>query len=133
MITWVLGTVVFCLGIVAIFGLVFGALHIEYVVRRHQSHRQRASGGPHEHETAAGGQDPGEAPAAPARLLLELSDTQRRILEHCESPRTMAELMEHIGLSHRTHFRRQHLDRCSKLGCSAFATQIRRGIRSRAT
>lgn len=50
-----------------------------------------------------------QVPTAP-RLLLELTDTQRRILEHCEAPRTMAELMEHIGLSHRTHFRRQHLD-----------------------
>ena len=40
---------------------------------------------------------------------LRLSARQRAILEACDVPRSLAELMERAGVSHRSHFRRKHL------------------------
>ena len=42
-------------------------------------------------------------------VLTNLTDDQRRIITLCEVPRTQAELMREIGLSHRTFFRRKRL------------------------
>ena len=41
--------------------------------------------------------------------LTNLTDDRRRIMTLCEVPRTQAELMREIGLSHRTFFRRKRL------------------------
>ena len=50
-----------------------------------------------------------QAPGARTDLLLEPSEIRRCNLEYCESPRAMAEHMEHMNLSHPTHFRRRRL------------------------
>ena len=42
--------------------------------------------------------------------LTKLTDHQRRIIELCEVPRMQADLMRDLGLSHRTFFRRKHLE-----------------------
>ena len=38
-----------------------------------------------------------------------LTARQRAIVEACVVPRSLAELMERAGVSHRSHFRRKHL------------------------
>ena len=43
-------------------------------------------------------------------MLTELTDHQRRILLLCEAPRKQADLMKELGLTHRTFFRRKHLE-----------------------
>ena len=48
--------------------------------------------------------------------LTSLSDQQRRILELCEFPRKQAELMVALGLTHRTFFRRKHLEPLLRAG-----------------
>ena len=40
---------------------------------------------------------------------LQLSARQRAIVAACDVPRSLAELMERAGVSHRSHFRRKHL------------------------
>ena len=40
---------------------------------------------------------------------MRLTARQRAIVEACEVPRRLAELMERAGVSHRSHFRRKHL------------------------
>jgi len=42
--------------------------------------------------------------------LTKLTEHQRKILSLCEVPRSQADLMKAVGLSHRTFFRRTHLD-----------------------
>jgi len=42
--------------------------------------------------------------------LTKLTDHQRRIIVLCEVPRKQADLMQELGLSHRTFFRRKHLE-----------------------
>jgi ATP-dependent DNA helicase RecG len=42
--------------------------------------------------------------------LTKLTDQQQRIVQLCEVPRTQADLMSAVGMSHRTFFRRKHLD-----------------------
>jgi ATP-dependent DNA helicase RecG len=42
--------------------------------------------------------------------LTKLTDQQRRIVQLCEVPRTQADLMSAVSMSHRTFFRRKHLD-----------------------
>ena len=39
----------------------------------------------------------------------QLTARQRAIVEACDVPRSLAELMERAGVSHRSHFRRKHL------------------------
>ena len=39
----------------------------------------------------------------------ELDEHRRLILDLCETPRSLLELMEHVGMTHRTFFRRRHL------------------------
>ena len=40
---------------------------------------------------------------------LRLNARQRAIVEACDVPRRLAELMKRAGVSHRSHFRRKHL------------------------
>lgn len=39
----------------------------------------------------------------------ELDEHRRLILDLCETPKSLLELMEHVGMTHRTFFRRRHL------------------------
>ena len=39
----------------------------------------------------------------------ELDEHHRLILDLCETPKSLLELMEHVGMTHRTFFRRRHL------------------------
>ena len=43
------------------------------------------------------------------QVAMRLTARQRAIVVACEVPRSLAELMEHAGVSHRSHFRRKHL------------------------
>ena len=43
------------------------------------------------------------------QVAVQLTARQRAIVEACEVPRSLAELMERAGVSHRSHFRRKHL------------------------
>ena len=43
-------------------------------------------------------------------LLINLTDNQRKIISLCEVPRKQTDLMREIGLSHRTFFRKKHLE-----------------------
>ena len=43
-------------------------------------------------------------------LLINLTDYQRKIITLCEVPRKQTDLMREIGLTHRTFFRRKHLE-----------------------
>ena len=44
-----------------------------------------------------------------AQVLLRLNARQRAIVDACDVPRGLKELMERVGVTHRTHFRNQHL------------------------
>jgi ATP-dependent DNA helicase RecG len=48
--------------------------------------------------------------------LTKLTDQQQRIIQHCEVPRSQADLMSAVGMSHRTFFRRKHLDPLIRAG-----------------
>ena len=41
-------------------------------------------------------------------MRCSLTARQRSIVEACEVPRNLVELMERAGVSHRSHFRRKH-------------------------
>ena len=56
------------------------------------------------------GSDAPDLSSAQAAPLTELSPVQWKIVAHCDIPRTMAEVMGELGLSHRAFFRRAHLD-----------------------
>ena len=43
------------------------------------------------------------------QVEMRLTGRQRAAVEACDVPRSLAELMEHAGVSHRSHFRRKHL------------------------
>ena len=43
------------------------------------------------------------------QVAVRLTSRQRAIVEACDVPRSMAELMQRAGVSHRSHFRRKHL------------------------
>ena len=43
------------------------------------------------------------------QVALQLSVRQRAILAACNVPRSLADLMERAGISHRSHYRRKHL------------------------
>ena len=43
------------------------------------------------------------------QVAMRLTGRQRAIVEACAVPRSLAELMERAGVSHRSHFRRKHL------------------------
>ena len=43
------------------------------------------------------------------QVPVRLTARQRAIVEACDVPRSLAELMERAGVSHRSHFRRKHL------------------------
>lgn len=83
---------------------------------------------PHLHQSrfAAGNQPSDQAPPRTENLvtdqpgpstrnlvtptLTKFTDQQRRIVQLCEVPRTQADLMSAVGMSHRTFFRRKHLE-----------------------
>lgn len=44
------------------------------------------------------------------RPLRRLTETQWKILKFCDVPRSMADIMSEVGLTHRTFFRRTHLE-----------------------
>lgn len=54
--------------------------------------------------------------ALPASALKSLSETQWKIVLFCEAPRAMTDIMTHVGLTHRSFFKRQHLDPLIKGG-----------------
>jgi len=45
----------------------------------------------------------------PRPPIVALTDEQRKLLSACDTPRPQKELMELLGMSHRTHFRQFHL------------------------
>lgn len=49
-------------------------------------------------------------------LLRRLSDTQRKIVRMCDVYRSIADLMEKLDMTHRTFFRRTHLEPLLKGG-----------------
>ena len=59
-----------------------------------------------ETETASGGET---AVDKVGHQLLRLTARQRAIVEACDVPRGLRELMDRAGVTHRTHFRSQHL------------------------
>ena len=50
------------------------------------------------------------------QVLVRLTKRQRAIVEACDVPRSLAELMERAGVSHRSHFRTKHLNPLLKAG-----------------
>jgi ATP-dependent DNA helicase RecG len=51
-----------------------------------------------------------------AQPLTVLTDTQRKIIQFCDSPKPIALIMRHLGVTNRTFFRRTHLDPLVKGG-----------------
>ena len=49
-------------------------------------------------------------------VLTNLNEHQRRIIQLCEIPRRHADLMQRVGLAHRTFFRRKHLEPLIRAG-----------------
>ena len=49
-------------------------------------------------------------------LLTNLTDEQRNVLGLCEVPRKQVDLMDQMGLTHRTFFRRRHLEPLVRAG-----------------
>lgn len=49
-------------------------------------------------------------------FLKALSDTQWKIILFCEAPQSIAAIMDHLGVTHRSFFRRKHLDPLIKGG-----------------
>ncbi len=48
--------------------------------------------------------------------LTELSETHQRIIEHCDVPRRLVELMNTLGVTHRGYFKKRHLDPLIRAG-----------------
>jgi len=70
---------------------------------------------PHLQARFLAGNAPSDQPGPPSGNLVtpkltKLNDYQQRVVQLCEVPRTQAELMAAVGMSHRTFFRRKHLD-----------------------
>ena len=57
-----------------------------------------------------------ETPAGRPEPLTRLSATHRRIVERCEVPRRLAELMDALGATNRGHFKKRHLDPLIRAG-----------------
>lgn len=51
-----------------------------------------------------------QASPPPERILHKLTERQRQILFYCESPRTMTEIQQHLGVGSRGHLRREHVE-----------------------
>ncbi len=54
-------------------------------------------------------QDPNRSVSDQPKPLQSLTETQWQIAEQCDVPRTMADLMSDLGMTHRTFFRKTHL------------------------
>ena len=44
------------------------------------------------------------------KSVTKLNDTLNDIIEYCSTPRSMTEIMEHIGLKHRYNVKHRYLD-----------------------
>jgi ATP-dependent DNA helicase RecG len=51
-----------------------------------------------------------QKPLQHVQALIQLTDTQRKIVSHADVPRTLAELMAHAGYSQRPYFKAQHIE-----------------------
>ena len=60
--------------------------------------------------TAQAHRPPPDLSTAQVEPLTELSATHRKIVEHCDMPRRLTEIMEALGVTGRNHFRRRHLN-----------------------
>lgn len=74
----------------------------------------QADGGNMSTAHVAHGEDPTTEHESQNQLLGEplptLSVVQRRIVAYCEAPRLLAEIMDELGASSHTYFKRKHLD-----------------------
>ena len=68
--------------------------------------------------TAHGRQAP-DARGVRDETLTRLSASQWRVIEHCDAPRRLAELMEAFGVTNRGHFKKRHLDPLLQAGLVA--------------
>ena len=53
---------------------------------------------------------PGNLPTAQVEPLTELSATHRKIVDFCELPRSLTEIMDELGVTNRGYFKKYHLD-----------------------
>lgn len=60
--------------------------------------------------TDQAGLEPGSLVSDQAPVTVDLDDVGWKIVEFCDVPRSMAEIMGELGLTHRTFFRRTHLE-----------------------
>lgn len=68
-----------------------------------------ASGGETLAETTGDHGDQVESDMGTDQVILRLNARQRAIVDACDVPRGLKELMERVGVTHRTHFRNKHL------------------------
>lgn len=91
---------------------------VEQVVPGNRTHVRLAEHLVNRLETVAAGtaslvtdQPPGKPPSLVTdQPLQSLTDTQRKIVRMCDVYRSIADLMEKLGMTHRTFFRRTHLE-----------------------
>ena len=57
-----------------------------------------------------GDRPPGNLVTAQVESLTELSDTHWMILEHCDVPRRLTEIMTALGVANRSHFKKRYLN-----------------------
>ena len=62
---------------------------------------------------------PSDLPSAQVEPLTKLSATQWKILEYCDVPRRLAEIMDTLGAASRGHFMKHHLDPLIRAGIVA--------------
>ena len=60
-----------------------------------------------------------DLPTGQVDRLTELSATQRRIVELCDAPRSLAEIVDVLGFARRDHFKKRHLDPLIRAGVIA--------------
>ena len=76
----------------------------------------KTSGGGSAAERASDHGDQVESDMGIDQVLLRLTARQRAIVDACDVPRGLKELMERAGVTHRTHFRNTHLKPLLKAG-----------------
>ena len=60
-----------------------------------------------------------DLPTSQVDQLTELSATQRRIVEFCDAPRSLAEIVDVLGFARRDYFKKHHLDPLIRAGIVA--------------
>lgn len=88
---------------------------VVWSLAEHLEERFRGSDQPGDEPVVADAHLVSDQPNAPdanlvTPLLINLTERQRSIIALCEVPRKQAELMEKLGVTHRTFFRRRHLE-----------------------